>query len=149
MMETSVVPVIYAAQRATRSSSSNTKYVIPRCKPTTYQQSFIIRACRLWNALVDELNFDTDNIGYFKRILLSYYHNSLTLNYDSENPRTFKSICLKCNLVRSLEKPISCCYQISLLDFVICLFVCLCVNVTCLRVFVCYVLTVIVAILSN
>ena len=110
MIETSVVPVIYAAQRATRSSSSNTKYVIPRCKTTTYQQSFIIRACRLWNALVDELNFDTDNISYFKRILLSYYHNSLTLNYDSENPRTFKSICLKCNLVRSLEKPISCCY---------------------------------------
>ena len=110
MMETSVVPVIYAAQRATRSSSNNTKYVIPRCKTTTYQQSFIIRACRLWNALVDELNFGTDNISYFKRILLSYYHNSLTLNYDSENPRTFKSICLKCNLVRSLEKPISCCY---------------------------------------
>ena len=37
MIETSVVPVIYAAQRATRSSSSNTKYVIPRCKTTTYQ----------------------------------------------------------------------------------------------------------------
>ena len=71
MIETSVVPVIYAAQRATRSSSSNTKYVIPRCKTTTYQKSFIIRACRLWNALVDELNFDTDNISYFKRILLS------------------------------------------------------------------------------
>ena len=66
MIETSVVPVIYAAQRATRSSSSNTKYVVPRCKTTTYQQSFIIRACRLWNALVDELNFDTDNNSYFK-----------------------------------------------------------------------------------
>ena len=95
---------------STKLSKYNTKYVIPRCKTTTYQQSFIIRACRLWNALVDELNFDTDNISYFKRILLSYYHNSLTLNYDSENPRTFKSICLKCNLVRSLEKPILCCY---------------------------------------
>ena len=110
MIETSVVPVIYAEQRATRSSSSNTKYVIPRCKTTTYQKSFIIRACRLWNAPVNVLNFDTDNISYFKRILLSYYHNSLTLNYDSENPRTFKSTCLKCNLVRSLEKPISCSY---------------------------------------
>ena len=86
MIETSVVPVIYAAQGATWSSSSNTKYVIPRCKNATYQQSFIIRTCRLWIALVDELNFDTDNISYFKRILLSYYHNSLMLNYDSENP---------------------------------------------------------------
>ena len=33
----------------------NTKYVIPRCKTATYQQSFIIRACRSLNALVDEL----------------------------------------------------------------------------------------------
>ncbi len=111
IIETSVVPVIYAAHRATRSSSSNTtKYVVPRCKTTTYQQSFMIRTCRLWNALVDELNFDTDNLGHFKRILLDYYYKSLAVNYDSENPRTFKSICLKCNLVRNLAFPISCCY---------------------------------------
>ena len=72
IIETSVVPVIY---RATRSSSSNTtKYVVPRCKTTTYHAAVIHdQNLSLMDALVDELNSDTDNLSHFKRILLNYY----------------------------------------------------------------------------
>jgi hypothetical protein len=31
------------------------------------------------------------------------------MSYESENPRTWKSICLKCNAARSLATPLSCC----------------------------------------
>ena len=58
----------------------------------------------LWNALVDELNFDTNSLSYFKLVILKYHHKSLAVNYDCENPRTFKTICLKCNSVRSATK---------------------------------------------
>lgn len=111
MVKTSVVPIAQAQHRTTRSSSRNTtKYVIPRCKTTTYQQSFLVRTCRIWNTLVDELNFDTDSLSYFKTVIRKYYYKSLEVNYDPKLPRTFKTICLKCNSVRSLVYPISCCY---------------------------------------
>ena len=72
--------------------------------------SEIVNACRVWNYLADELNFTKDtSIFVFKSDLLKYYFTSLNINYDPENSRTFKSICLKCNCTRSLLRPISCC----------------------------------------
>ncbi len=64
----------------------------------------------IWNGLADELHFNTDSLSVFKSILLKYYYQSLELNYDPDNPRTPKTICLKCNSVRSLARPVSCCY---------------------------------------
>ena len=52
---------------------------------------------------------NTDSLSVFKSILLKYHHQSLELNYDPDNPRTFKTICLKCNSVRSLANFVSCC----------------------------------------
>ena len=100
-----VSPAIFATRRTTRSTSSNKlKYVIPKCRTTTYQKSFLVRACRVWNYLADELNFTKDtSISVFKSDLLKYYFTSLNINYDPENSRTFKSICLKCNCIRSLH----------------------------------------------
>ena len=110
-VETSALPVIRATRRTTRSSSNNSvTYVIRKCKTTTYQQSYLVRTCRLWNGLADELHFNTDSLSVFKSILLKYYYQSLELNYDPDNPRTLKTICLKCNSVRSLARPVSCCY---------------------------------------
>ena len=109
-VKSSTPPVIQVTHRATRSSSNNSiKYVIRKCKTTTYQQSFFVRTCRIWNRLVDVLHFNTDSLSVFKSVLLKYYHQSLELNYDPDNPRTFKTICLKCNSVRSLANPLSCC----------------------------------------
>ena len=93
LVETSALPVIHDARKTTRSSSSNSTKYVPKCKTTTYQQSFLIRTCRIWNTLVDELNFDTDSFNFFKFVLQKYYYKSLEVNYnDPENPRTFRTI---------------------------------------------------------
>ncbi len=88
----------------------NLKYVIAKCKTTTYQKSYLGRSCRIWNTLADELNLKLDNLTTFKSVLFNYYNTSLNFNYSPEDPRTFKTICLKCNSVRSLSCPISCCF---------------------------------------
>ena len=109
-VESSALSVIRVTRRTTRSSSNNSiKYVIRRCKTTNYQQSFFVRTCRLWNRLVDVLHVNTDSLTVFKTVLLKYYQQSLELHYDPDNPRTFKTICLKCNSVRRLANPLSCC----------------------------------------
>ena len=111
LVEMSALPDIHVMQRTTRSSSSNNaKYLVRKCKTSTYQQSFFVRTCRIWNSLVDELNYDTNCFNSFRSALLEYYHKSLEVNYNPDNPRTFKTICPKCNCVRSLTYPISCCF---------------------------------------
>jgi hypothetical protein len=48
--------------------------------------------CRIWNTLVDELNYDTNCLNSFRSALLEYYHKSLEVNYNPDNPRTFKTM---------------------------------------------------------
>lgn len=96
--------------RPTRSSTSNSpKYVVPKCRTVTFQRSYIIRATRVWNNLVDELKLDTDSLSSFKSIMFKYYISSLHTCYNVDDPRSYKTICPKCNCVRSLTTPISCC----------------------------------------
>jgi hypothetical protein len=72
--------LIQSSGRTTRSNSSNTvKYVIPRCKTTSYQKSFLIRTSRIWNTLIDATDLHTDSLTVFKSCLLNYYFTSLTL----------------------------------------------------------------------
>ena len=40
-------------------------------------------------------------------ILFNYYESSLITSFDREDPRSVKTVCLKCNSVRSLSRPIS------------------------------------------
>ena len=95
--------------RPTRSTSSNiVKYTVRHCKTSTYQKSYIIRTTRIWNALADELNLNMDKLNSFKRAMLHYYFTSLD-NYNCDDPRTFKTVCLKCNSCRSLALATSCC----------------------------------------
>jgi hypothetical protein len=56
------------------------------------------------------IDLHTDSLAVFKSCLLNYYFTSVDITYDPENPQTFRSLCLKCNCVRSLVSPISCCY---------------------------------------
>ena len=58
--------------------------------------------------LVDELNLNTDSFSSFKSSLLKYYESSLYSRYNVDNPRSYKTICPKCNSVRSLTAS-SCC----------------------------------------
>ena len=44
--------------RRTRSTTTNiNKYIPNKSKTTAYQKSFLVRACRIWNCLPDELDF--------------------------------------------------------------------------------------------
>ena len=105
-------PVVRSS-RPTRSSVDNrTKFVVPRCKTTTFQRSFMVRSTRVWNLLVDELTLSSDtSLSSFKSSVFKYYLSALNSYYDVDDPRSYKTICLKCNSVRSLTAPLSCCSQ--------------------------------------
>ena len=106
----SIIPRVRST-RCTRSSADikSIKYDIPRCK-TTYQRSYIVRVARTWNVLADDLNSSMDSLAVFKSFLLKYYFNALNTTFNIEDPRSFKTICSKCNTARSLNNRITCCF---------------------------------------
>jgi hypothetical protein len=100
-------------ERKTRATS-NPDIILFRakkCKTVTYQTSFINRTTRIWNILPNELKQQPLSLSTFKHLLYRYYTTAININYvyESENPRTWKSICLKCNTARILATPLSCC----------------------------------------
>ena len=109
-LKPSVLPVIRTASRPTRASTGNAPtYTIPRSKTATYQRSYFVRTCRIWNALAEELKLTMDNLSTFKSTMMSYYILSLCNTYSCDGSRTFKSICLKCNRARNLTYQVKCC----------------------------------------
>ena len=46
--------------------------------------------------------------SFKSEVIFNYYKFALAVSYDCEDPRSFKSICLKCNSVRPLCRPITC-----------------------------------------
>jgi hypothetical protein len=98
--------------RRTRATSNPESILLreTKCRTVTFQRSFINRSTRIWNILPDELRHQSLSLVKFKSLLLDYYRTALNLVYDHDNPRTWKSICLKCNKARSLASPISCCF---------------------------------------
>ena len=107
----SIIPRVRST-RCTRSSADvkSIKYDIPRCKTTTYQRSYIVRVAWTWNVLADDLNSSMDSLAVFKSFLLKYYFNALNTTFNIEDPRSFKTICSKCNTARSLNNRITCCF---------------------------------------
>ena len=104
------VTLLSRGRLATRSSSSGViKFVEPKCQTATDQKSNIIRCIRVWNVVADELNLRMNALHDIKQAMVEYNKIALS-NYDRENPRTFKSVRLKCNKCRSLAQPISCCF---------------------------------------
>ena len=101
----SVVPEVRKYGGRTRSSTNNVnKYIIKKCKTTSYQKSFLIRTSRIWNCLADELDLSPSTLTSFKSVIFNYYKSALAVSYDCEDPRSFKSICLKCNSARPLSR---------------------------------------------
>ena len=104
------LPASRQLTRSTRSSSSNAITYIPkRCRTVTYQCSFFIRACHTWNVLPAELRISHISLASFKRSLLQYYNKALDL-YDVDDIRTWRTICPRCNIARSLLGPPTCCF---------------------------------------
>ncbi len=100
------------SQRQTRSSDLNSyRYIIPKFNTSTYQKSYKIRATRIWNNLPSYITSMNLPFRQFKTLLFNYYTLALEKTYDVEDPRTWKSVCIKCNSARSLTSlPIACCF---------------------------------------
>ena len=103
-MNSSVLPEACKYNRCSGSSTSTVnKYIIKKCKTTTYQKSFLIRTRRIWNCLADELDLSTSTLASFKSVIFNCFKSALAVFFDCEDPRSFKSICLKCNSARSVS----------------------------------------------
>ena len=97
--------------RSTGSSSSNAiQYIPKRSRIFTYQRSFFIRTCRTWNVLPAELRTSQISLASFKRSLFQFYNKALDL-YDIDDIRTWRTICPRCNIARTLLCPPTCCFQ--------------------------------------
>ena len=91
-----VLSEVISETRTTRSSSGNQISFRPaKCKTTTYQRSFFIRATRTWNSLPPTLRSPGINMREC---------------FNEEDPRTLKTICLKCNTSRYLRSKLTCCF---------------------------------------
>ena len=98
-------------RRATRSCNpTHLSFLTTLCKTTTYQKSFLNRSTRLWNSLPKDLTANNVSLNGFKCGLARYYRLALSNVYDVNDPRTWKSIRLSCNMSRTLLCKITCCY---------------------------------------
>ena len=90
--------------RETRSSNTNNGILLNVAKSRTvsYQTSFYIRSAKVWNSLPFSIRDTTKSLASFKHALLKYYNNLKEEIYDPDDPRTFKSVCVKCHASRPL-----------------------------------------------
>ena len=110
-IDKSLLPSPVNNRRVTRSSSpTHLSFITTRCKTTTYQKSYLSRSTRSWNSLPKELTGNNVSLNGFKYGLIEYYKLALRNVYDVNDPRTWKSICLSCNMSRNLSCKIVCCY---------------------------------------
>ena len=110
------VPFVRECAWRTRISVMTSQSSVPKkCRTSTFQKSFFIRTTRIWNLLITRLDLDNFTFENFKSVLYGYYSWALAINYDPDSPRSFKSICLKCNTARFLDQEISCCMWFKLL----------------------------------
>ncbi|CAB4002465.1 Hypothetical predicted protein [Paramuricea clavata] len=96
--------------RVTRRSnpSSGLMFDIPKVRTVTYQSSYFIRTARIWNELPSSIRL-LETLCQFKNSLLKYYKDCLKTIYDTDNPRTWKTICPKCHNCSVLVKQSQCC----------------------------------------
>jgi hypothetical protein len=73
----------------------------------SYQNSFYVRAPRVWNILPSHKRDTSRTLVYFKSSLFNYYFDLLEHIHNPDNPRTFKSVCAKCHSTRPLATIIS------------------------------------------
>ena len=108
-LDPSVLPIVRSSTRTTRISARSTQLFERKCRTTTYQKSFFVRTTRIWNLLTLTDNLMDLIVNNFTSALRAYYTKALKINYNPDSPRSFKSICLKCNCARRLDVKISCC----------------------------------------
>ena len=97
--------------RTTRHSTvkENTTLRVPFAKTVTFQTSFFVRLCKAWNILDSELTDRNINLNTSKKKLKAYYMRVLCNVFSSDDPRTWKSVCVICKQARSLDVFPPCC----------------------------------------
>ena len=106
-----VLPVVRNVGIVTRSSSSNAvSFILKKCKTVTYQRSFFVRACRIWNILPLHLRNKDLSLAAFTKLLRNYYIDALAAIYDQDDIRTWKTSCPRCNSARALVRQPLCCF---------------------------------------
>ena len=93
-------------RRSTRSSTKGLMLKIPTSRTVTFQNSFYIRAARVWNILPIYIR-NLSKTYQFKKELFEYYMN-MTEFYDVNTPQSFKSICIKCHTCRKISDRLCC-----------------------------------------
>ena len=110
-IDSDVLPVMRDTGRTTRSNKDKAVTLTQKkCKTATYQRSFFVRVCRTWNTLPANLRDKNVSLSSYKKSLIQYYHRALESVYDQDDPRTWKSICVRCNNARGLHTTPSCCF---------------------------------------
>ena len=96
---------IRVSTRTTRNCNPDNGILlnVAKCRTVSYQNSFYVRAPSVWNILPCKIRDTTRSLATFKTLLLNYYFNLLKSIYNPDNPRTFKSVCVKCHSTRPLE----------------------------------------------
>ena len=108
----SIMPQVLLT-RTTRSNSSPdiTHYVPRKCKTLTFQRSFLNRTIRTWNCLAKDFKLCPNLImNQFKSVLHKYYLESLSSQFDTDIPRSWKTICPSCNSARKLTPYTTSCF---------------------------------------
>ena len=110
-LKNEILPNATQTNKATRSTTdvSCLLYETKLCNTSTYQKSFISKTIRTWNSLPKQLRSNMNSLSSFKSLPFKYYITALNSNYNVEDSRTWKTVCLKCNRARDLTEHISCC----------------------------------------
>ena len=61
---------------------------------------------------MDEIDLSSSTLASFKSVIFNNYKSALAVSYGCEDPRSFKSICLKCNSALPFSRPITCCMYV-------------------------------------
>ena len=94
---------IKASVRQTRSNTNNGILLnVAKCRTVSYQTSFYIRSAKVWNNLPCCIRDITKSLASFKRALFMYYKDLTETIYDPDDPRSFKTVCVKCHASRPL-----------------------------------------------
>ena len=108
-IDVSARPTI-AGTGITRSQSNDNliKFIIPFAKTVTFQTSYFIRSCKACNVLSNELRHSNISFYAFKCGLKSYYKRALLMTYNYDEPREWKTVCIKCRKARPLDNFLTC-----------------------------------------
>jgi hypothetical protein len=94
--------IIKTPARETRNTNATNGILleVAKCKTVSYQNSFYVRVANVWNTLPYSIREANKTLAFFKFCLMKHYNNLTKEIYNPEDPRTFKSVCVKCHTTR-------------------------------------------------